>query len=97
MTEAETARWHESPCIRCSRCVDNCPLHLSPTKIAHAVKFRDLEMANKYDMSACCECGCTIADAERGKCAWIGGMFICARCKARVEDMANPRAAKKPR
>ncbi len=58
MTEAETARWHESPCIRCSRCVDNCPLHLSPTKIAHAVKFHDLDMASKYDMSACCECGC---------------------------------------
>jgi ATP-dependent Clp protease ATP-binding subunit ClpC len=47
--------------------------------------------------AACCECGCAIADADRGKCAWIGGLFICARCKARVEDMANPGDAKKPR
>ncbi|HPD29877.1 MAG TPA: electron transport complex subunit RsxC [Phycisphaerae bacterium] len=58
MSEEETVRWDESPCIRCGRCVDNCPLHLSPTKIAHAVKFRDYDLANQYDMAACCECGC---------------------------------------
>jgi len=60
MTERETARGPESPCIRCSACVDNCPLHLSPTKIAHAVKFRDYELAAQYDMNACCECGCCV-------------------------------------
>ncbi len=38
----------------------------------------------------CCECGCAITDAERSKCVWIGGMFICARCKGKVEDMAKP-------
>ncbi len=58
MTGHETARWQESSCIRCSACVDNCPLHLSPTKIAQAVKFRDYELAVRYDVSACCECGC---------------------------------------
>jgi hypothetical protein len=39
--------------------------------------------------AACCECGGPIAEADREACAWIGGMFICARCKARVEDLAN--------
>ncbi|HPM23849.1 MAG TPA: electron transport complex subunit RsxC [Phycisphaerae bacterium] len=58
MTAAETARWAETPCIRCGRCIDNCPLHLVPTKIAHAVKHRDYELANRYDLNACCECGC---------------------------------------
>jgi len=58
MIEEETAHWNESPCIRCSKCIDNCPLHLSPTKIAHAIKFRDYDLANRYDMMACCECGC---------------------------------------
>lgn len=58
MTPAETARWQETPCIRCGLCVDNCPLHLSPTKIAHAVKFRDYALASGFDMTACCECGC---------------------------------------
>jgi electron transport complex protein RnfC len=58
MTEQETARWKETPCIRCAACIDNCPLHLSPTRIAHAIKFRDYDMANRFDMMACCECGC---------------------------------------
>ena len=58
MTEAETAHWQEGPCIRCAKCIDNCPLHLSPTKIAHAVKFRDYDLALQFDMNACCECGC---------------------------------------
>ena len=40
--------------------------------------------------AVCCECGCAIPDAERERCAWIGGMFICARCKAKVEALANP-------
>ncbi len=58
MLAEETARWRESPCIRCGRCVDNCPLFLSPTKIAHAVKHRAYDVAAEYDMMACCECGC---------------------------------------
>ncbi len=58
MIEQETAHWQEGPCIRCGRCIDNCPLYLSPTKIAHAVKHRDYDLANEFDMQACCECGC---------------------------------------
>ncbi len=58
MIDQETAHWHETPCIRCGRCIDNCPLYLSPTKIAHAIKHREYDLANEFDMQACCECGC---------------------------------------
>ena len=58
MTREETPELHEGPCIRCGRCVDNCPLFLSPTKIAHAVKAREFEVGADFDMMACCECGC---------------------------------------
>ncbi len=58
MSDEEVAHGSESPCIRCGRCIDNCPLYLSPTKLAHAVKHRDLETAERYDLMACCECGC---------------------------------------
>ncbi len=58
MIDTETAHWQEGACIRCGRCIDNCPLYLSPTKIAHSIKHRDYDLANEFDMLACCECGC---------------------------------------
>ena len=48
----------QTPCIRCGRCLEVCPEHLNPTKIAHAVKNNLLEVAESYYMSACTECGC---------------------------------------
>ena len=58
LADDEVVRAEEGPCIRCGRCIDNCPLYLSPTKIAHAVKHRDYEFAAAHDLMACCECGC---------------------------------------
>jgi len=47
-----------TPCIRCGRCIEACPEHLNPTRIAHAVKYDLLDLAESYYMSACIECGC---------------------------------------
>jgi len=48
----------QTPCIRCGRCLEVCPEHLNPTKIAHAVKNNLLDVAESYYISACTECGC---------------------------------------
>jgi electron transport complex protein RnfC len=48
----------ETPCIRCGRCVDVCPVNLVPTKIALAARAADWEQAAQYHMRACIECGC---------------------------------------
>jgi electron transport complex protein RnfC len=48
----------ETPCIRCGRCLGHCPLRLSPSKIAQAVRQRDYDLAASLDANACCECGC---------------------------------------
>ena len=49
---------HESPCIRCGRCLQACPENLNPTRIAHAVKSGLMDVAQRYYLSACIECGC---------------------------------------
>lgn len=48
----------QTPCIHCGRCLQVCPEHLNPTKIAHAVEKNQLDIAKNYFISACIECGC---------------------------------------
>ncbi len=48
----------QTPCIRCGRCLETCPEHINPTKIAHAVKNNLFDVAENYYISACIECGC---------------------------------------
>ncbi|MCE5185898.1 MAG: electron transport complex subunit RsxC [Planctomycetaceae bacterium] len=48
----------QTACIRCGRCLAACPEHLNPTRIAHAIKYGRLDVAENYYMAACIECGC---------------------------------------
>ncbi len=48
----------EYTCIRCGRCVENCPMTLVPTQLAKYVKFDNLTAAEKWGVLDCVECGC---------------------------------------
>ena len=48
----------ESPCIRCSRCIDVCPMALLPTSIDSAARVKNLEDLAKFNTMDCIECGC---------------------------------------
>ncbi len=54
----ESARPPETPCVRCGRCVDVCPLNLVPTRLALAARHKDWPMAQRFHITACMECGC---------------------------------------
>ncbi len=50
----------ESPCIRCGRCIDACPMKLIPTKIDANVRLDQFDEAEKLGAMNCLECGaCT--------------------------------------
>lgn len=57
LTDAPDTYDPDAPCIRCGRCVDHCPLRLMPLKLAQASKKDDLEMADRYNILECIECG----------------------------------------
>ena len=47
------------PCIKCSRCIEACPMHLNPSMLGQLAKKRDYErMADEYHLNLCFECGC---------------------------------------
>ncbi len=53
----EMAPQEESPCIRCSRCVDHCPIGLMPLLIDHAWRRKDMKVAESLNATDCIECG----------------------------------------
>jgi len=47
------------PCISCGACLEACPMHLNPCELGKlAGKGRYQEMADKYYLNDCFECGC---------------------------------------
>ena len=56
-TEEEVTERIESPCIRCSRCVDHCPAHINPTDINHAILKGDVDLCMTLHADQCMECG----------------------------------------
>jgi electron transport complex protein RnfC len=60
MTAEETYADAEGPCIRCARCLRNCPCKLSPVLMNLALEAGDLDEAVKAGLMDCIECGsCT--------------------------------------
>ena len=49
---------HEEECIRCSRCVQGCPMGLQPYLIANSIKDDNFAELKKLNVMSCVECGC---------------------------------------
>lgn len=46
-----------SACIKCGRCVNNCPLNLDPVGFAKARELKDMATLEKLKVNLCMECG----------------------------------------
>lgn len=58
LTEDDVAKWEPSACINCGKCVEVCPGHVVPSKLADFAEHYDEERFLEYDGMECCECGC---------------------------------------
>ena len=54
----DAAAVEESPCIRCGKCAEKCPLQLMPFQLAAMANRNDEDGFVKFDGMECCGCGC---------------------------------------
>ncbi len=60
LSDNEVGLKETSPCIRCGKCVQKCPMHLMPLTLNMYAMKKDLKMCEKYNIMDCIECGvCT--------------------------------------
>ncbi|MFA5576199.1 MAG: electron transport complex subunit RsxC [Tissierellaceae bacterium] len=57
LTEEEALAEKESPCIKCGRCLDVCPVFLQPLYISAFALRKDFEGAERLGALDCVECG----------------------------------------
>jgi len=59
LDERATKRDDISPCIKCSRCLQACPINLNPSELGLLAAKRQYDvMEEKYHLNDCFECGC---------------------------------------
>lgn len=58
LTKEDVPMYKEQSCIRCSRCVEACPIRLLPLNIAVYSRKGDMDGAARYHAVDCIECGC---------------------------------------
>ncbi len=67
LSESEATLPTPSACIRCGRCINACPMGLSPVEIAGAFATENVDMLNNLMVDLCMSCGtCTfVCPAKR--------------------------------
>ena len=57
LSKDKASVFDETPCIKCAKCVDVCPLRLIPTDIMRNVKKKNWKNVESLGVSDCMECG----------------------------------------
>ena len=63
----------ETPCIKCGRCVEVCPMGLMPVRIADYAEKDNFAMCLEYGVKDCIECGACafVCDTKRPLVHWV--------------------------
>ncbi|MEW6196558.1 MAG: electron transport complex subunit RsxC [Bacteroidota bacterium] len=60
LTDEEVNSHEETPCLRCGKCLDVCPLNLLPTRLSRLSLLEKFDEAEQLGITVCMECGtCT--------------------------------------
>ncbi len=60
LTDKEVNDYPETPCLKCGKCIEACPLGLEPTKLARYAQLERFGDAEDAKITVCMECGtCT--------------------------------------
>ena len=73
LTQKDLSMEPISPCIRCAKCVDVCPVNLLPNFLGTAGEKEFVDQAEEYHALDCIECGCCtyVCPASRPLTQWI--------------------------
>jgi electron transport complex protein RnfC len=53
----QAAPLHPEPCIRCSWCIESCPVRIQPAGLLEAAQRRQMLLSERFGADACIECG----------------------------------------
>ncbi|MBN1526134.1 MAG: electron transport complex subunit RsxC [Candidatus Omnitrophica bacterium] len=62
LSQEDIVRPKESVCIRCGKCIETCPMGLSPTTLMNHVKKEQFSEAKALGIVNCFECGACVYD-----------------------------------
>ncbi|HQO57038.1 MAG TPA: 4Fe-4S dicluster domain-containing protein, partial [Clostridia bacterium] len=84
LNQKDAIKKPETSCIRCGRCIDACPIKLSPQRLNVLVDQADLSGAKKQHVMDCIVCG---------SCSYVcpAKIELCAKFKEAKEKITARR------
>jgi len=87
----EVRQYESSPCIRCGRCNDTCPMGMMPGILSVQIEKERFELAEQWHVLDCIECGCCAYGCPAGRPL----VQLMRRAKGEVMAARKAKAAKK--